>query len=624
MTFSVNYSDIQLGDVRHAGHTYYPSARYRNKKAIFKENKFNNPVYSHLEVAFSGLANLFLAKKLTVTQKIVKNNGGQTLGVLSEHLCYSIAQKESKLSFYRLNPSTHSISEQYFNPDFIETIPFYFLNDLPENFFASLVAQQNAGFISIDYASLASIFASSYALEEDDLHKGNFGFYIVDKNGKPCIKFFKIDHDLMMADSIMSYHSSRFSQWLLGSKAFNITADDLLHFPNIHSSANSYWPTKRGVLGHSLQNKGFHNTQEISAFANLEHNHEFNKAKWFSLYKFVLMPRASIEASLQNAYDKNDPIDRAQISLITQAAIARQARLRAVLFSIPEFRDYVRSFFSKEVLFDELELTQDEQQFVTNQFNHHKQLCESNDVFVDGDTPLHVAIKLGDYRYDETLQIFDDFLNQPNSRGQTPFDVARNKLQQPGENQTISTDMRKDLRFTLKHLVNHGANTPIGFTESREGEDIMSHHFVSHYIHRATSVHQYAELKEILRDIGEDHQMCLKSQKNVAVECIEHFIRSHQHAPNLRAMLLRLQRDINWQSPKSSYAGLEYICQLRSQLWIIRQIRGLYGTTTTLNSMNEIIDNNLVTLGNHRPFGFFSNREYEDDQEQSLSHVPMS
>jgi hypothetical protein len=617
MTFYVNYSDIQLGDEKHAGHVYYPKARYQNKKAIFKENKFNNPAYSDLEVAFSGLANLFFAKNLTVSQKIVKNNDGQTLGVLSEHLCYAIARNQTNESFYRLNPSNHSISEQYIKPDYLEAIPFYFLNDLPENFFACLVEQQNAGLISIDYTSLASIFAASYALEEDDLHKGNFGFYIGDKNGKPCITFFKIDHDLMMADSIMSFHSSRFTQWFLGGKAFNITADDLLHFPNIHSSANAYWPTKRGKLGHSLQNNGYHDAQEITAFANLENIPEFNEAKWFSFYKFILMPRASIEASLHNAFDITDSAGRAQISLITQATIARQARLRAVLFTIPEFREYVRSVFTKEVLFAELELTQAEQQCVTDQFNFHKQLCDSTDGFVEGDTPLHVAIKLGDYRYDETLQIFDQYLNQYNSRGESPFDISRHKLQQLGGNQSTSLDIRKDLRLTMQHLIHNGANTPTGFTDSSEGQDIMSYHFMSPYIHRVTSVHHYAELKEILRDIGEDHQMCLKSQKNMAVECIQQFIRSHQHNPNLRVMLLRLQRDINWQSPRSSYAGLEYISQLRSQLWIIRQIRGLYGTTTTLNTMNVIIDDTLVTLGNQRSFGFFSAPEDDDDQEQS-------
>ena len=95
-----------------------------------------------------------------------------------------------------------------------EDIPYYFFDKLPQGFFGQLLKAEKNDVLVIDYASMASILASSYTLEEDDLHKGNFGFYLVQKDGKPQVVFFKIDHDLMFADSIMSFNSSRSAHWI--------------------------------------------------------------------------------------------------------------------------------------------------------------------------------------------------------------------------------------------------------------------------------------------------------------------------------------------------------------------------------------------------------------------------
>lgn len=118
-----------------------------------------------------------------------------------------------------------------------------------------MVQAEQENKLTIDYASLATLFATSYTLEEDDLHKGNFGFYIVEKDNKPQVVFFKIDHDLMFAESIMSFHNSRPSHWLRGEDAFDIQIEDLLTFPKITHSANSYWPTKSSFIPHLIEKK---------------------------------------------------------------------------------------------------------------------------------------------------------------------------------------------------------------------------------------------------------------------------------------------------------------------------------------------------------------------------------
>lgn len=47
---------------------------------------------------------------------------------------------------------------------------------------------------------------------------------------------------------------------------------------------------------------------------------------------------------------------------------------------------------------------------------------------------------------------------------------------------------------------------------------------------------------------------------------------------------------------KSENAALMYIRQLRSRLWIVRQIRGLYGWSTTQGEIDYMIDKELARL----------------------------
>lgn len=195
-----NLKDIYLGAPSFSGHEVYLDAVYypsdpseKNFRVIYKKNKFGNANLSRMEVAFSQLARLFLDNGLTSFQKMVVNDANKVQGLIVEHLNYVIENKEGlKQPFYTLNAPRNGCDFTEKRVTSPNEIPFYFLDKLPQGFFNQLLAAEKNNKLSIDYASLASILATSYTLEEDDLHKGNFGFYLVKKQGKPRVVFSKL------------------------------------------------------------------------------------------------------------------------------------------------------------------------------------------------------------------------------------------------------------------------------------------------------------------------------------------------------------------------------------------------------------------------------------------------
>ena len=107
----------------------------------------------------------------------------------------------------------------------------------------------------------------------------------------------------------------------------------------------------------------------------------------------------------------------------------------------------------------------------------------------------------------------------------------------------------------------------------------------------------------MLRDIGEDHSYCLKFKKKIAVECIKQFIDSHKNVPGLDLLLTQLKKEISDEIPE-----FKYIRQLRSSLWIIRQIRGLYGWTSTQSEINSLINQASTWLKCNHSSSFFNNK----------------
>ncbi|CEG57703.1 Dot/Icm T4SS effector AnkK/LegA5 [Legionella fallonii] len=636
MVWQYNIGDIKLGKPTYLGHEAYIDAVYspadqnaRPSKVIFKKNKYGKARNSRFEVAFSQLARLFLADGTTSHQKLVVNNSGRVVGVATEHLCYVIGRKEGlNGTFLTLDDPTKNCDCSVKQVLQAEDIPYYFFDQLPHGFFANLLQAEKDNQLDIDYASLASILASSYTLEEDDLHKGNFGFYIVKKNGKPRVVFFKIDHDLMLADSIMSFKTLRPFHIFHGADAFDITAEDLLTFPNLASSFNVYWPTRLSFIYKPWDNKAYLDSQETEAFSLLAERPEFKKAKWLAFYKHILLSKEIMDEALGECLDNLVPHDRARIALLTDATVARQARLKAVLFSIKEFRDCIASLTPEEhtslqyellVSTSELEIPT---QIIESMFSY-QELCQSPHAFDDGDTPLHAAIKLGDYRYEETMQMFGHFINVKNNAGKTPLDVA---MDMAATAKKHPVDIRADVRFTMQHLLANGAEKNERFEWFNQEEHIESYKFHTLYISSSVRARTYQELKSVLQDIGEDHRFCLKFKKNLAIECINHFIKANRNHPDMQPILQQLKKDMNGESSKDECAPLLYIRQLRSRLWIIRLIRGLYGSTSTQSEINELVDNELERINSKESnsFSSFHTANDADENERKIKEAKVA
>ncbi|CAM3424885.1 Dot/Icm T4SS effector AnkK/LegA5 [Legionella longbeachae] len=617
MTGNFRVEDITPGPVSNSsGHEAYLKAIYKptGNKIIYKKNKHGCADFSRLEVTFSQLARLFLLPNLTPNSHLVIDEGKNVLGLAIEHLSHVIAKKEGlEHSFYTLTNSQQlGCGYTKVKVDDSKDIPINFLNNLPQGFYAHLVEDEAKGILTIDYESLASILSTSYTLEEDDLHKGNFGFYLVEKDSKPHAVFFKIDHDLMFVDSIMGFQTRRPFHLTHGAHAFDITVDDLMSLACLKNSCNSYWPTKFGYIANPFDNKEYRNYADIDAFASLSNNDAFIKAKWKSFYKHILIPTQLIEQTLNESRNMKKASDRAQVALVTQTLTARLARLRAVLFSIKEFRDYVSQLNEQETkaLLKEILLPHSPNETLIQQVQEsivrYKQLCHEQFGFENGDTPLHTAIKMGEYRYEETISMFGQFINVKNKEGKTPLDVALERVHTFRNDQNVG----KNAYFIMKHLLDNGARKTNLYKLSDIDSAVKAYRYSNPYLQEIRVSMSYGEFKRTLRSIGEDHRFCLKFQKNLAVECIKRFIEVNKQHPNFENRLLQLRDDINGYSSDEESAGVKYIRQLRSKLWIIRQLRGLYGWTSTQWEINSTINQALAQHKAKEPscFSFFSSK----------------
>lgn len=585
-----------FGPPSHSGHETY-NAFYRHdntldERIIFKKNKFGFANFSRMEVAFSQLAKLFLMPGLTTSQRLVVDKNNQWVkGIGVQHLMYVIQNKEGlKHSFYSFENPAYCLPVDKGTVSKPEDIPFYFLDKLPQGLYLQLVKAEKEGKLKINYESIASVLATSYTLEEDDLHKGNFGFYIVEKEGKPQVVFFKIDHDLMFVDSIMGFCTKRPFHLFHGPSAFDIFEDDLTTFPNLKHSANSYWPTKFSWICDPFNKKEYRHFGENSAFAALEKEEEFKKAKWRIFYKHILIPRKLIKTTLENVSDSSNPSDRAFIALMTHTMVARLASLRAVLFSVKSFREFVAGLTDADhaSLLKEInpEGNEEVNRVIINMIKKYNTLLapDSPNKFEEGDTPLHTAIKLGEYRYAETTRMFGHFMDTKNSAGKTPLDVALELKDK------CNKHICQDMPLIMKHLLDKGARKTQAYEDAKIDSEIQSYKYINPYCSKITNTTSYTEMKEILRDIGEAHEYCLKYKKNLAVECINKWIVERKSNPGFMKELDQLRKDVNGSSPEAEHSGLKYIRQLRSSLWIVRQLRGLYGWSSTLMEINAIID----------------------------------
>lgn len=641
------FDRIDIGkDKRQHGHVVHTDAQYLQddgtlKPIILKLNKNDDAELTRFEVAFGELARLFLLPNLTPKQQLVRDKNGNVVGLGCDHLFTAINDYEDAHNpgrpklFYKCDA----------NGDFQPVVPgdkknYFFLEEFPAGFFANLFHKEKLGKLSIDHESLAAVLAGSYTLEEDDLHKGNIGFYAVHKHdGKPPhLVFFKIDHDLMLAESVMSQFQSRFFNWFNIEGSFDVTKRDLLNFPRLRDSKNYYWPTA-GRFFVAWNKKAYGNDADIRAFSDLSKSPAFCERKWDMFYKHVLIPPELIKQLLKKHFDETKPEEQARITLVTQAMVARQAKLRAVLFTIPEFREHVHKKYGKpeaqeamlETIFSTVQPEVDEayKKEVVANMNFHQHLCDPSPDnkygFHKDDTPLHAAIRLQDYRYQETWQSFGHYANQNYKEGhQSPLNLAVSLSKIPPLMPPANGDPRNDLKRTMKHMLRSGARITESFREiNREGDlptRPVDYLYSSDYLDKADKVETGKELKSLLRSLGEDYRYSLKMQKELAVICVRRFINNNikvedklaenpvglkKHKENIKHIL----KDLKVQITDSH--ELQYIRQLRSHLWIVRKARGLLGGTATQLQLDNVLDKELKRLTPPRPSscGLFSTKK---------------
>lgn len=608
----IDIKDIVTGGSRQSGHTVFPGATYRPKdmRIIYKLNKHGDRKFSQLEVAFNALTTLFLQPLLTSGQVLVNGEDGEISGLASVHLCYSANERERRyaerygISDENGHPITpfHCLRVQGNQLDFYDKViptikdtPIYFFDQLDPGVFPMLAQLEQEGQITFDIDSLASILTTAFTLEEDDLHKGNLGFYLTKRDGKTHVVFQTIDPDMKMADSIMSYLGPRVFNWRHGQNAFKITARDLQDFPVLQDSGFWYWLTKKRYLTKPNDRKTY-STHEVRAFSALNQRADFQQAKWRNFYKHILMPTEMIQEAISASFDPENPADQANRAMIVQAVLERVARLRVVLLSMPDFRRFVSNMSRDEhaALIDEM-LFHVPQAYkahvadiIAQRTDHYRSFIQPDGI-QDGDTPLHVAIRLGEYS-PIMWKSFREFANQPNAQGERPLDIALKQFRDHPKS-ALHPNIRANPAWIMLHLLKKGVEKTEMFRALPITEKARIKNFRIPYPHieKAGRIAQASELIDLLRDVGEDTMLTLKMKKQMAKQCVKFFLKTH---PNLDMTQLReLKQNICGngihQPPRPE---LQYIRQLRSRLWLVRQIRGLLGGTATQVALGEMID----------------------------------
>ncbi|HHI9459965.1 TPA: hypothetical protein ACP9C9_002601 [Legionella anisa] len=479
-----------------------------------------------------------------------------------------------------------------------------FLEKLPQNFFARLLEQKRLGTVDIDMDSLADVFTSAYGLEEDDLHKGNIGYYVTCDNGRPCFHFFKIDHDLMFSDKIMAARDARFANLRYSSDKFRITTRDLLGFPDLQDSGNHYWPTKRAII--STGSKAYQSEEDRAAYKSLKDDPEFQKAKWMRFLKQAVMPQSFISKCLHQPLDEvgTDPETESTLTIVQRASSSKIAELRVALLAIPEFREYLHHNFDEasKTILAELQQHCIAINCSPNEINRYKleasKMLKSIQRVCEKDTPaLHAAIQTQSYRCYETAKYFKDILNKKDAEGHTALDFAvanfekyTEKLKSPGvaksalgpyyiQMKVYYADVICDLHH---HKAKHGLSANEYALVIAQAQKTNS---ASILIPKVRSLEDYKHYLSIMR---KEPSRTLKQDKVYAVELLEKADLSAEE-------LLRLRDELKGKEPAGH---LKFIKELRSEIWIIKKLRGVYGETSTVDAMKKCIDQKLEQLQN--------------------------
>ncbi|MCE0721950.1 MULTISPECIES: hypothetical protein [Legionella] len=493
-----------------------------------------------------------------------------------------------------------------------------FQDKLPQNFFARLLEQKKRGAIDIDMDSLADVFTTAYGLEEDDLHKGNIGYYVTYENSRPCFHFFKIDHDLMFSDKIMAARDARFANLRYSSDKFRITTRDLLGFPDLQDSGNHYWPTKRAII--STGTKAYHNEEDRAAYKSLKDDPEFQKAKWMRFLKQAAMPQSFISKCLHQPLDEvgSDPETESTLTIVQRASSSKIAELRVALLAIPEFREYLHHNYeeaSKSILTELhqhcIAINCSPNEIKRYQMEARKMLKSIQEACEKNTPALHAAIQTQSYRCYETPKYFKGILNNKDSEGNTALDFAianfekyAEKLKNPGiarsalgpyyvQMKVYYADVICDLHH---HKAKHGLSADEYALVIAQAQKTSSASIL------IPKVYSLADYKHFLSKMREEPLRTLKQDKVYAVKLLEKADLSMEE-------LLRLREELKGKEPAGH---LKFIKELRSEIWIIKKIRGVYGETDTVAAIKKCIDQKLESLQNKA-----------QDDPQALSVCPV-
>lgn len=604
--------------VHNSGHVVHPRASYIShgfpKRVIYKLNKKGQAIYSLYEVALSAVSEVFLEPFLTPQVRLVKTENNMITGVASDHMYYYACQRHQQKAFSFINNKFELTEAAPLQDNSDQELPINFLDQFPKGFFAGLYArhQDPDNPLYIDMRSLASVLTSAQTLEEDDLHKGNLGFYIVDESDGPVqikrqrIVFFKIDHDLMMANHLMSFFDTRPQNFFYNERAFAETRSKLEHFPGPDESAH------HGVAKPPLISKPFdskvYSAKDIKAFRSLAQDRDFIQNKWKQKLSHILVDEPMLRARLERVLSTEITQEKSCMDVTVHAVMERLAHSRAVLFSVPEFREYILGLKIDASDEDEEQGIEDVHDFegkISKRISSLQQLARQ---CKKGDTPLHCAIRMGQFRFDESLKFFAQDLNQVNAEGDTPLDLAIRLAGRNWYKPKQDDNPGADGFHIANYLIGAGAKGRVTPTERKL---LSKHSLHSSYPEKVT---KGLSIQTALVDLGLDNRFTLKMKKDIALQCLQQFINTNLPDVNKKEILEALREGLNGLRPNPAF---DYIRQFRSSLWIIRWFRsgfgkhcGLFGETATCNAMNRMI-NAALNKSSVKP-GFFDVKSTTD------------
>ncbi|OGT48058.1 MAG: hypothetical protein A3F17_00420 [Gammaproteobacteria bacterium RIFCSPHIGHO2_12_FULL_41_15] len=258
-------SKEQEDAVKNTGH-----AIVRTSKHIFKYNKNDKEIASLIEFTAHQLIRQFLPANTPDIELIMDDDGEEykIAGV-------AVAQVPNLTVMTVVNIIELMAELEGFQP----TIPYQHEDE-------KLAQELRAYFSHPMYGSerrlhcfgeyMAIIFLR-YLLQEDDGHKGNYGYHF-DPNSKDALQLFGIDFDMTLYSSISAHFNMvRLSQWGSPFHRFKLTFDDVMNYPFIRHSVPGHHP---GIQANTLESHSITNNpgrylksdvEALSYLCKLEH-----------------------------------------------------------------------------------------------------------------------------------------------------------------------------------------------------------------------------------------------------------------------------------------------------------------------------------------------------------------